>query len=191
MSKWLARSIGRLLRPIRAGDAHLALADPALAGVPQSIVLTSEWFADGSAMPLHAAGPGVGDNISPPLAWSNVPDGTEGYLLIVEDIDVPLKRPFVHLVALGIGGHRRSLDAGQLAGASSPGAPYGLNTSGDLGYRGPRALRGHGDHRYIFELLALSRRPTVPVRPTLAAVLEANAGHVLAAGCLTGLFRQD
>jgi hypothetical protein len=68
------------------------------------ISLKSEWFPDGGEMPVRCAGKGVGADISPPLGWDGVPDGTKELALIMEDSDAPLPRPFVHLIVYGIPG---------------------------------------------------------------------------------------
>ena len=97
-----ARWLGRLLNRVRAGDRHSAWNHTGLCGVPEVIALRSDWFEDGKPMPLRSAGIGVGDNISPPLDWNGVPDGTIELALILEDPDAPLPRPFLHLIAYGI-----------------------------------------------------------------------------------------
>jgi phosphatidylethanolamine-binding protein (PEBP) family uncharacterized protein len=68
----LERTIGRWLQAVRAGDRYLALNDPRTAA-PDAVVLTSAAFVDGAPMPRRSAGQGVGENLSPPLHWSNVP----------------------------------------------------------------------------------------------------------------------
>ena len=98
----MERTIGRLLRRIRAGDRHLAWNDPCVADAPESLRLTSAAFADDGAMPTRFAGAGVGQNISPPLDWSGAPSATRAFALIVQDPDAPLARPIVHLLAVGI-----------------------------------------------------------------------------------------
>jgi phosphatidylethanolamine-binding protein (PEBP) family uncharacterized protein len=72
MSKHL---IARLLRGVRAGEKHLAWNHPAIRSAPSSIQLTSTAFAPGAPIPVQYAGKGVGQNISPDLAWENIPDG--------------------------------------------------------------------------------------------------------------------
>lgn len=185
----IARLAGRLLRGVHAGDTHLSVHHPRLKGVPQTIQLRSAWFAAGGAIPGHAAGQGVGANVSPPLEWTGAPDETRGYLLILQDPDVPLRRPFVHLIALGIPATRRFVAAGELA-EDGPFAPFGRNTAGRRGYQGPRALPAHGPHRYVFHLLALRVPPVITTSNRLDAILAANMAHVIAHGTLVGTFEQ-
>jgi len=68
-SAWL----GRLLRGVSAGERKLVWSDPALASVPEALHLTSAAFPADGRIPVRFAGRGVGDNVSPPLAWSGVP----------------------------------------------------------------------------------------------------------------------
>jgi phosphatidylethanolamine-binding protein (PEBP) family uncharacterized protein len=56
---------------------------------------------------------------------------------------------------------------------------------------GPRPVRGHGPHRYVFQLFALSRPIAVGERPDRAEVLAAMRGAVIARGKLTGTYERD
>lgn len=181
--------LGRLLRGVRAGEAKLAWRGPALATVPETLAVSSPAFAPGMPMPLRYAGAGVGDNRSPPLSWTGAPDGAAELVLIVEDPDVPLPRPFVHLLAYGVAPDRRGFDEGALA-PGRPGVLFGRNTGGSAGYAGPRALPGHGPHGYHFELIALSRPSGLAPGASLAEALAAIAPCAVAKGRLVGTFEQ-
>lgn len=82
MNPAVERAIGQLLRPLRAGEHHLAWNDPRVAEAPPDIRPTSAAFADGGPIPLRHAGIGVGANLSPPLAWSGVPHDAAELALI-------------------------------------------------------------------------------------------------------------
>ena len=186
MPPTIERAIGRLLRGVRAGDRHLAWDRADLHAAPASIRLTSPAFVEGGTMPARCAGAGVGDNRSPPLAWAGVPQGSAELVLLLEDPDAPLPRPVVHLVAFlppAMGG----VDEGALA-PGVPGIRFGRGAFGRAGYAGPRPPRGHGPHRYIFSLYALSR--PLPGTPDFAAALAGMAGSVLARGRLVGMFER-
>jgi phosphatidylethanolamine-binding protein (PEBP) family uncharacterized protein len=189
--------IGKLLRKTRADPARSAWNAPNLAG-PETLDVTSKSFADGAAIPLPHAGTRLGGaDLSPPLAWSRVPSGTESVLLVVEDLDSPVRTPIVHAVAL-IDPMVTALDAGALT-ARAPGAGVRvLRSSLGRGYRGPWPIPGHGPHRYVFQVFAL-RSPVgtvglaggVPLeeaRPRV--VLAAARGPVLARGRLTGSYER-
>ena len=95
----IARVIGKALRGIRAGDKHLAWNDTALTTVPVRICLISPAFEDDRAVPIRYAGKGVGENLSPPLSWSGVPEEAAELVLIMQDPDAPLPPPVVHVIA--------------------------------------------------------------------------------------------
>ncbi len=184
----MERLLGRLLRGVRAGDRHLAWNAPALEAAPATIVLTSPAFADGAIMPARYGARGVGDNISPPLAWSGVPPGTAELVLIVEDPDAPLPRPVVHLLATGIAPARQALPEGALSPPGDPALRLGPGSFGRRGYAGPGPVRGHGPHRYIFQAIAVDR--PLGALGGRDAALAAMAGRVLARGRLVGLFER-
>jgi phosphatidylethanolamine-binding protein (PEBP) family uncharacterized protein len=171
MNPIVLRWIGLPLRGRRAGDATLACNDPAMRELPESILLRSHSFAHNSAMNLRQAGEGVGANLSPELHWSELPPGATHWALIVEDPDVPLRHSFLHGIATG------PASAACIAEGAMP------------GYAGARPLPGHGAHRYVFQLFALTRAPgEVSTREALMPALRESA---IAAGRLVGLFQRD
>lgn len=186
----LSRLIGCLLRGKRAGEQKLAWYHPAVAGAPESLLLCSPAFADGETIPTLYAGKGVGNNRSPALTWQGIPEGTRELLLIVEDADAPLPRPFVHLIASSIDPKRSAVPEGALETPEDAVALLGRNSFGKTVYAGPRALPGHGPHRYSFQLLALSRALRFDAPPKLTEVLAALDGAVLARGRLDGIFER-
>lgn len=182
--------VGRLLRGVRAGERHLSWNHPAMRGVPETLVLQSASFAAGGSLPQRCAGQGVGDNVSPALAWSGVPAGTQELLLTFEDEGAPLPRPVVHLVVLGIDPSHPGFGEGALANGLVAPARFGIGSFGRLGYAGPRPVPGHGPHRYVFQLFALGRKLDFDRPPKRAAILERATGSVLARGRLVGLFER-
>jgi Raf kinase inhibitor-like YbhB/YbcL family protein len=190
MKPGVERTIGRLLRSVHAGERHLTCRDPRIADAPASILLTSPAFADGSSIPTRHAGSGVGDNISPALAWASIPEETAELVLIVQDPDAPLLRPVTHLIAMGLAPSNGSLPEGALAPRAGSSVAFGLGSFGRVGYAGPRPVRGHGLHRYVFQMFALDHPLSFPVTPTLAAVVSAMARTVLSRGMLTGTYER-
>jgi Raf kinase inhibitor-like YbhB/YbcL family protein len=187
----IARVIGKALRGIRAGEKHLAWNDTALTTVPVRIRLTSSAFEDGRAIPTWYAGKGAGENISPPLSWCGVPEEAAELVLIVQDPDAPLPRPVVHVIATGILPSSGGLAEGALCASGSPGVRLGRASFGRRAYAGPRALRGHGPHRYVFQLVALRRPLALAKAPTLSELLVAIRGNAIARGRLIGTFEQS
>ena len=184
--------IGKLLRRVRAGERFLAWNDSAVLGAPESIVVTSVDFADRGTMPRRFAGPGVGENVSPALAWKGIPSAAVEIVLVMEDASVPFRRPFVHMIARGIDPRPGALPQGALSPAEAErrGIVLGRGTMGGQGYSGPRALPGHGPHEYHFQLFALSRR--IESRRPLGRdeLLAAVKSAVIARGRIVGLFEQ-
>ncbi len=185
----IAQILGRLLRGVHAGDKKLAWTDQALRDVPDTIKLTSTAFDDGGQIPRTYAGAGLGDNVSPPLAWANVPPNATDLLLIMEDPDAPLPRPVVHLIVLNIPSNLHGLQAGAL---SKPAATlrFGQTIARTADYRGPRGLPNHGPHKFHFVLVALSGPLGLQTGAKRKDVLLAAAPLALAKGRLVGIFEQ-
>jgi hypothetical protein len=184
--------IGTLLKNRRAGEAGLAWNLPALAA-PETLLLSSLAFADGAPIPFEHAGKRIGGSeASPPLSWSTVPEGAVELLLVMEDIDVPMGKPFVHLVALA-GPALTALAAGALNPATAPGGVCLLKSTMGRGYLGPSPIKGHGPHRYVFQLFALAApaaHGASAVDASPRALLGAVRGPVLARGRLTGTYER-
>jgi phosphatidylethanolamine-binding protein (PEBP) family uncharacterized protein len=187
--------IGRLLNNRRAGEAHTAWNLPHLRG-PELLTLSSRQFSDGGGIPLEQCAKNIGgDDVSPHLAWTGLPPGTAQLLLVVEDIDVPMAKPAVHCLAL-IDPAAGLLEPGALtARQPGPGVRVLRSTIG-RGYHGPAPIKGHGPHRYVFQLFALSTpvdgtpgaAPVDRARPR--ALLPAITAPVLGRGRLTGVFER-
>ena len=186
--------LGTLLKNRRAGQAHLAWNTPNLAGA-DTLGLTSPDFEHEGAIPIaHASRRAGGKDLSPALTWSGGPTGTAQLLLVVEDPDAPTRKPFVHCVAL-LEPALTGLPQGALD-AKNPAVGVRILRSGmGRGYLGPAPIKGHGPHRYVFQLFALAR----PVRTgSDDAVLEsakprgvlAAAGDVLARGRVDGFYER-
>jgi Raf kinase inhibitor-like YbhB/YbcL family protein len=168
--------LGRALRRWRAGAEFRVAEDPRFSTVPHTLVLQSDAFTDGEALPrVHA---------SPPLRWSGVPPETNMLALVVEDIDVPMPRPFAHAVAYDIDPATSVLESGAL---ESTRTTMGFNGMQRRAYVWATPLPGHGRHRYVFTLLAVDFVPHFDQPPTRGRLLDAIAGHVLALGELTGI----
>jgi hypothetical protein len=180
-----------LLRNVHAGEKHLAWNNPVVSAAPNTIVLSSDDFEGGGAIPIQFAGKGVGQNISPSLKWSNIPPNTATLVLVMEDPDAPWPRPFVHLVAAGISPSMTGLTVGALSSdAASLGITLGTGTLGRPGYTGPRAPVGFGPHRYIFEIFALSKKLELSGPPKLSELLTKMDKAVIGKGKLEGIFEQ-
>jgi Raf kinase inhibitor-like YbhB/YbcL family protein len=122
--------------------------------------LTSTDIADGQPMRLEQVFNGFGcsgKNISPALAWSNAPAGTQSFALMVHDPDAPTGSGWWHWVLYNIPAKVNALpvDAGAAKSSSMPaGAVQGRTDFGTTGYGGPCPPPGK-PHHYHFRLYAL------------------------------------
>ena len=186
--------LGWLLRSKRAGEAGLAWHAPHLAG-PETLALSSPDFPHEGTIPKAHAGKRLGGRaVSPALAWQAVPAGTAQLLLVVEDPDAPTALPYPHGVAL-LDPSVTGLAQGGL-NADTPASGVRLpGPDGRRGYLGPAPLKGHGRHRYVFQLFALDRPVSLagggPV-PDSAGPRDvvAAASGVLARGRLDGFYER-
>ena len=151
--------------------------------------LTSPAFTHDGTMP--ASYTCDGDELSPPLEWSDLPAGTKALALIVDDPDAPdpraPKKIWAHWIAYNIPAELTGFAEG--AGNKRPAGPvrYALTDSTEEGYHGPCPPVGR--HRYFFRLFALDA-PLSDLGPTARRreVESAMAGHVLATAELTATY---
>lgn len=178
------RGLGALLVDVRAGQAKLVWNRPALRAT-DDLGLTSADFGHESTIPrAHAATRIGGVNRSPSLIWSAAPPSTAELLLVVEDVDVPLPRPLAHVAAL-IDPEVTSLPAGGLSASTVGDGVQLLKVLLGRGYEGPAPIRGHGPHRYVFQLFALADAIPDHARKNLRTALKTPT-RVLARGRLDG-----
>lgn len=155
------------------------------------IEITSTAFKQGERIPKRHTG--EGDDLSPPLAWSNLPKGAKELALICDDPDAPTPEPWMHWVIYKLPPTLQGLPEGvpRDAKLSEPaGALQGKNSweSDNLGYRGPMPPKGHGQHRYFFRLYAL--KAPLDAKPGLdkKGLLKAMTGQILGEGELMGTY---
>lgn len=158
-----------------------------------TLTIQSSAFANNEVIPKRFTGDG--EDISPPLSWSGVPDGAKEMALICDDPDAPSPQPWVHWVIYKIPSGTTSLEEGILRTATlttPQGVMQGANSwgSGNVGYRGPAPPPGHGVHHYHFKLYALDAALDVSPGVTKEQLLSAMEGHVLAQGELVGTYQR-
>jgi Raf kinase inhibitor-like YbhB/YbcL family protein len=133
-----------------------------------------------------------GEDISPALQWSAVPQGTRSLALIVDDPDAPdpanPRMTWVHWVIYNISATADSLPEGVKDKDLPQGTLQGLNDWKKTGYGGP--CPPIGEHRYFFKLYALDTELADLARPTKAKLEKAMEGHVLAEAELIGLYQR-
>lgn len=152
-----------------------------------SINLTSAAFKDGEMIPQKYTCDGA--DVSPPLHWQGLPDGTRSLTLICDDPDAPMGA-WVHWVLYNI-----PPDAAELP-ENVPtdrildnGAKQGMNDFKRLGYGGP--CPPGGTHRYFFKVYALDIEIGLEPGATKAELLKAMEGHVLDEGELMGRYSRQ
>jgi Raf kinase inhibitor-like YbhB/YbcL family protein len=148
-----------------------------------ALTLTSSAFADGDSMPVDFTCDG--QDRSPPLSWSNVPQGTTSFALVVDDPDAP-RRQWVHWVAWGIGAEERLLAENQPTQVDE--FQQGTNDSGDVGWTGPCPPKADDAHHYEFHVFAVDYEPSLESTTTRDQLYRELDGRVLAMGELTGVF---
>jgi len=156
-----------------------------------TLKIESTAFKNGGRIPRRYTGDGA--NVSPPLAWSGVPDGTKELALICDDPDAPRAEPWVHWVLYGLPADCRELKEAMPRTerlAEPKGAMQGPNSSRRIGYSGPRPPKGHGVHHYHFKLYALDAALNLEPgldKPTLLAAMK---NHVLGMADLVGTYQR-
>ena len=173
-------------RPEHSGKAITILKVQPYEGA--SVVLTSDGVdLEGRLDPVHAQ---AGDDTSPPLVWTQVPDA-QSYALVVEDPDAPHDEPVLHWVMWDIPAELSGLPVGVPVGAHSTAvatAIQGRNPRGDYGYMGPKPPKGDGPHRYYFQLFAVGKRLGLPADTTLDELTSALKGSTVASTQLVATF---
>ena len=146
--------------------------------------LTSSAFEHHERIPTKHTG--EGEDVSPALAWTNVPDGTRSFAVICHDPDAPLVSRgtygFVHWVLYGIPGSVSGLPEGVRDYRA------GLNNFDRRAYGGPMPPNGHGTHHYYFWLLALDTGFDEEPGLTMWQLLEKIEPHAIGMNRLVGTY---
>jgi len=151
--------------------------------------ITSTAFQDGGRIPQPYVMPGAGgQNLSLPLAWSGVPEGTKSLALSMVDPH-PVARNWVHWLVINLPPETNSLAEGASGPNMPPGAVELNNSWGRPGYGGPQPPKGTGDHPYVITIYALSV-PKLELRPDvgLEGFKQALEGKILDQASITGYY---
>ncbi len=124
-----------------------------------------------------------GEDLSPPLRWTNVPEETRSLALVVDDPDAP-DGVFTHWIGWGLDPAADGLGEGEAAPSE------GRNDFGTSGYRGPCPPPGHGSHRYHFSLYALDTGLELASGAAKEELAQAIEGHVLTTAELVGTYER-
>jgi Raf kinase inhibitor-like YbhB/YbcL family protein len=141
--------------------------------------LSSSAFDNGEQLPIRYTKDG--ENLSPPLAWTDLPKGTRELVLFFENVTPRTKEPFLQWLLYGIPADLDGLPEG-FKHKREPRGPValrqGANTLGNVGYDGPLGSVGRRV-RFRFRLCALDRPLDLPPGADQETVTKAISGHVL------------
>ncbi|MHC4337023.1 MAG: YbhB/YbcL family Raf kinase inhibitor-like protein [Planctomycetota bacterium] len=150
------------------------------------IKITSSAFEDEGLIPAKYTCDG--EDISPPLQWDAVPEGTKSVALICDDPDAPIGT-FVHWVLFNLPADTKELAEGIPKGTTLPnGAQQGTSDFGRIGYGGP--CPPSGTHRYFFRIYALDTQLALAPGARKPDLLNTMQGHILAQGQLMGKYKR-
>jgi Raf kinase inhibitor-like YbhB/YbcL family protein len=159
----------------------------------EPFALSSTTFKDGTLMPKKVANKNpanpncVGDNVSPQLSWSGVPEGTKSFALTMVDPEGRAGLGVFHWVAYGIPPNVTSFAEGEVTTASDK-YVGGKSTQGVGNYSGPCTPPG-SPHHYTFMIISTDLDPKeLPAGLTLPELQTKLNGHVKGAAGLVGLF---
>jgi Raf kinase inhibitor-like YbhB/YbcL family protein len=159
-----------------------------------ALTLTTTAWPDGDPIPVKYTQ--AGEQVSPAINWTNVPEGTQSFVLHMRDPDVARNRGTedqVHWLMWNIPGTATGLPEGVAKGEQLPDGSRQISASGPV-YRGPGAPATGPVHHYTFELYALDTKIDLPAGSdawdTRTKVWAAMQGHVLGKAVYVGLFRR-
>jgi Raf kinase inhibitor-like YbhB/YbcL family protein len=146
------------------------------------LLMETSAFPDGGIVPVRYSG--AGENIQPGFTFSNIPEGTVSFALVMTDIDPAFQSPvgFMHWAAWNI-----PVSAG---GIPEGGLPDGSMQT-QRGYRGPGAPPGPRYHHYVFELFALNDELELPATASREEIFAALEGKVVGKAAYVGRFRRE
>ncbi|NVM21679.1 MAG: YbhB/YbcL family Raf kinase inhibitor-like protein [Desulfobacterales bacterium] len=156
-----------------------------------SLTITSPAFGHNDNIPVRYTCDG--EDISPPLEWSGLPEGTKSVALIVDDPDAPdpaaPKMTWVHWVLYNIPPSATGLPERVKVKDLPQGTREGLNDWKRTGYGGPCPPIGR--HRYFHKLYALDVLLPDLRRPTKKQLEKAMRGHILSKAELVGTYKRS
>jgi len=167
--------LGIVLCFARDGSSVMSAAQSG--GKGMSLTLTSSSFPRGGDI----AGKFTcdGEDVSPQLAWNDVPAGTQSFALLADDPDAPVGN-WNHWVLWNVPATARSLAEGvSKTGKLPDGSEQGMNDFHMIGYNGPCPPPGK-PHRYYFKLFALDTKLALNIGARKADLEAAMKGHIRA-----------
>ncbi|MFN3692259.1 MAG: YbhB/YbcL family Raf kinase inhibitor-like protein [Fervidobacterium sp.] len=133
-----------------------------------------------------------GEDISPKLIISGIPEKTESLAIICDDPDAPVGT-FVHWIIwnIPVTGTVVEINEGIPKQEILPnGSMQGLNDFGKIGYNGPCPPRKHGIHHYYFKVYALDTKLDLKGKVKKRDLEKSIEGHIIAQGSIVGLYER-
>jgi len=150
------------------------------------IILESPAFKENDIIPSKFTCDGK--DISPPLSWSNLPNGSKSIVLIFDDPDAPVGT-WVHWVIYNIPPDSNNLEENVPKDRElKNGAKQGRNDFGKIGYGGP--CPPEGTHRYYFKLYAIDTILDLKTGTNKEKLENAMKGHIIAKAQLIGKYKR-
>jgi len=182
---------------MRLASALLFAALPAASFAAAPLfTLQSQDFTDNAFLSKSFAGNNkrspacTGDNVSPALSWSNAPQGTKSFALLVTDPVGAKGLGVTHMVAYNIPATTNAFAQGDLT--AGKGYTGGKNSPGTNAWYGPCPPVGSGMHHYNFVVIATDLPPEqLKAGLTHEELVKQLKGHALGAASLVGRFSND
>ncbi|MGH8822683.1 MAG: YbhB/YbcL family Raf kinase inhibitor-like protein [Rhodoferax sp.] len=187
----LNHPLTRMLAAAVISGALVACASPPASPTPTGMKVSSSAYADGGVIPVeHGGNSGTcgGQNVSLPVAWSNLPPKARSVAVLVLDPDGAGGLGVSQWVAYNIDAARGQLKSGE-AQVTGPGFTVGVNAAGIEAYRGMCPPVGDVPHHYVLTVIASDLAPVaLPVGLDRNALLAALKGHALGGQSVVGRY---
>lgn len=153
-----------------------------------SISFSSPTFNSGADIPAEFTCDG--DDVSPPLRWTDIPEGAKSLAIVMDDPDAP-GSIFKHWSIYDIPAATRAIKQGQPSDPQLENTiKQGTNGFGTIGYGGPCPPSGE-EHEYTFFIYALTGHLELPPGASASDLTMALQGKVIGTGSFTGMYARQ
>jgi Raf kinase inhibitor-like YbhB/YbcL family protein len=149
----------------------------------RDLTVTTPAFEPEGAIPARHTG--EGEDVSPALRWSGVPEGTRQLAVVCHDPDAPVPHGFTHWVVYGIPPETEGIPEG-----GGDAFTEGVNDFGNSGYNGCMPPEDHGRHHYYFWVYALDTEVDAGPGLSRAELLERIEDHVIEQNRVVGTYER-
>lgn len=152
------------------------------------LTLTSPAFEDGGAIPVRYTRDG--ENVSPPLRWTGIPEGTRSLIIVMQDPDAP-SGTFGHWAVFDMPPEKSELPEAEGGEPGAGALRQGKNDFDNSYYDGPEPPRGHGVRHYHFRIAALDVPSlSLPAQIGVGRLWEEARKHLIEEAELVGLYER-